>query len=152
MPDRLSREARSRNMAAVGREDTAPERIVRKLLHSLGYRFRLHRRDLPGTPDIVLPKYRLCLFVHGCFWHRHEGCRRASTPTQNGEFWRKKFEKNIERDQEVTRALHDRGWVVAVVWECETKDMDALTSRLRLLLAQPIPSVPAAVLLERQPP
>jgi DNA mismatch endonuclease (patch repair protein) len=109
---------RSRVMAAVRSTDTEPELRVRRLLHRLGYRFRLHRRDLPGRPDIVLPKWRAVLFVHGCFWHQHPGCPRAARPTSNVEFWNRKLDRNVRRDQENRRALEEAGWCVLTIWEC----------------------------------
>lgn len=124
---------RSRNMSAIRGQDTKPELTVRKMLHQLGYRFRLHRRDLPGTPDIVLPKYRTVIFVHGCFWHRHPGCRLATNPRTRSEFWKKKFRQNIERDKRQFNDLAAMDWKVLIVWECELKNIDTL--RLRLLQA-----------------
>ena len=105
-------------MARVGRADTGPELAVRRLLHGLGYRFRLHRRDLPGTPDLVLPRYGAVVFVHGCFWHGHE-CRRGRPPASNQDYWVPKLARNVERDSEVRRALEGMGWRVLTVWECE---------------------------------
>ena len=131
MTDRISEEHRSWNMSKIRSKDTIPELTVRKLLHRMGYRFRLHRKDLPGNPDIVLPKYRTVVFVHGCFWHRHEGCRYAYTPKSNVDFWKAKFEANIERDNYVRSKLEAEGWTVVVVWECETRDDALLTKRLR---------------------
>lgn len=122
---------RSRIMRAVGRRDTRPELRVRRALHSLGYRFRLHRKDLPGTPDIVLPKYRTCIFVHGCFWHRHKGCKKTTPPKSNVDFWKEKFTRNISRDEQNKRALEALGWNVVLVWECETEDNDILLNTLR---------------------
>lgn len=120
MNDELkSKAVRSRIMAAVKRQNTTPEMVLRSALHRAGYRFRIHTKSLPGTPDIVLPKYRTVIFVHGCFWHRHLGCRKTTTPKNNGEFWALKFEKNIERDERKTRELEDLGWHVLVVWECQ---------------------------------
>lgn len=113
-------------MAAVSNKDTLPEILVRRALHRLGYRFRLHRSDLPGTPDIVLPKYKLCIFVHGCFWHRHPGCKRASTPSTNVEFWERKFEKNVNRDAATVDRLTKMGWRVEVIWTCQTSRSDDL--------------------------
>jgi len=98
MADRLDKEKRSWNMSRIRGKDTKPEIAVRKMLHAAGFRFRLHVKDLPGKPDIVLPKWKTVIFVHGCFWHRHEGCSRCTTPTSNNEYWVKKFEKNVERD------------------------------------------------------
>lgn len=126
-------------MAKVGPRDTKPELIVRRILHALGRRFRLHRRDLPGTPDIVLPAPRKAIFVHGCFWHRHEGCRKATTPKTRVEFWQEKFERNVERDRRKERELREAGWDVLTVWECETRDHEGLKQRLRDWLASPEP-------------
>ena len=109
-------------MAAVPNRNTKPEISVRKALHRLGYRFRLHRKDLPGNPDIVLPRYRLCIFVHGCFWHCHTGCKRAVIPASNTEFWIEKFHRNKERDESAIRRLHNTGWRVEVIWTCEIAD------------------------------
>jgi len=102
---------------------------VRSILHCLGFRFRLHRKDLPGTPDIVLPKYGTVIFVHGCFWHRHPGCKKASMPQTNKEFWERKLARNVERDAEVSEKLTRIGWRVLVVWECELKNPEALAAR-----------------------
>jgi DNA mismatch endonuclease (patch repair protein) len=128
--DRLTPEERSRNMSKIRSGDTCPERQVRSLLHRLGYRFRLHRRDLPGTPDIVLPKYRTVIFVHGCFWHRHPGCKYAYMPKSRISFWEDKFAANIARDKKAQSALGEMGWRVIVVWGCELQDMDSLAMRL----------------------
>ncbi|MCQ9199787.1 MAG: very short patch repair endonuclease [Prochlorococcus marinus CUG1437] len=114
-------EQRSRNMSAIKSKNTKPEISVRKLLHSLGYRFRLHRKDLPGSPDIVLPKYKTVIFVHGCFWHRHENCKYASTPKTRSEFWESKFEGNIKRDKINQTNLIKLGWKIIIVWECDLK-------------------------------
>ena len=109
-------------MSRVRGKDTAPELRVRKLAHAMGYRFRLHRRDLPGKPDLVFPRLGKVIFVHGCFWHRHEGCRFATQPKSRTEFWTTKFERNIKRDRHVQAELRTLGWDVLVVWECETKE------------------------------
>lgn len=122
-------------MARVRQKNTAPELVVRRVLHRLGYRFRLHRRALPGTPDIVLPKFRLAIFVHGCFWHRHPGCVRSTTPKSRIAYWMAKFEANVARDAEKEQRLRELGWQVFVVWECETFDTDQLARRLTSLLA-----------------
>ena len=114
-------EQRSRNMSAIKSKNTKPEIAVRKLLHSMGYRFRLHRKDLPGSPDIVLPKYKTVIFVHGCFWHRHENCKYASTPKTRSEFWESKFEGNIKRDKINQTNLIKLGWKIIIVWECDLK-------------------------------
>ena len=123
-------EKRSRNMSAIRSKNTKPEIAVRKLLHSLGYRFRLHRKDLPGSPDIVLPKYKTVIFVHGCFWHRHQNCKYASTPKTRQEFWNKKFNENINRDKINQENLSSKGWKIIIVWECEIKDQDFDLNRL----------------------
>jgi len=128
--DKLDKESRSRLMAKVKSKNTGLEKAVRSLLHSLGFRFRLHRRDLPGTPDIVLPKHKTVIFVHGCFWHAHEGCRKATVPSSNTDFWRDKLAANKARDQANIAKLQEMEWQVVVVWECQIIDMDALASRL----------------------
>ena len=117
-------EQRSRNMSAIKSKNTKPEIKVRKILHSMGYRFRLHRKDLPGSPDIVLPKYKTVIFVHGCFWHRHKNCKYASTPKTRQEFWEAKFRENINRDKLNQENLSSKGWKIIIVWECEIKDKD----------------------------
>ena len=131
MVDRLTKEKRSWNMSRIRGKDTQPELAVRSLLHQMGYRFRLHRRDLPGTPDIVLPKYRTAVFVQGCYWHRHEGCRYAYTPKSRVAFWQKKFRENVERDQKAVKALKEMGWRVVIIWECETKNEEELKRLLK---------------------
>ena len=109
-------------MSQIRSENTKPEIAVRRILHFLGYRFRLHRRDLPGKPDIVLPKYKTVIFVHGCFWHRHKNCRYSYNPKSRIEFWQDKFAANIERDKQSAADLKMLGWQQLVIWECETKD------------------------------
>lgn len=121
---------RSAMMARIGPRDTAPELAVRRALHRLGYRFRLHRRDLPGKPDVVLPRHRTIFLIHGCFWHRHPGCRFAYVPKSRIEFWRAKFEANVARDRRVEQKLRKQGWTVQIIWECETRD-PGLNRRLR---------------------
>ena len=123
-------EQRSRNMSAIKSKNTKPEIKVRKVLHSMGYRFRLHSKDLPGSPDIVLPKYKTVIFVHGCFWHRHENCKYASTPKTRQEFWKAKFRENINRDKLNQENLSSKGWKIIIVWECEIKDKDFDLNRL----------------------
>ena len=115
-------EQRSRNMSAIKSKNTKPEIAVRKVLHSMGYRFRLHRKNLPGSPDIVLPKYKTVIFVHGCFWHRHENCKYASTPKTREEFWQNKFKVNLKRDREIQEKIKNIGWKSVVIWECEVKN------------------------------
>ncbi len=135
MPDVFQPEERSRIMAKVRGENTSPERLVRSLVHKLGYRFRLHRKDLPGKPDIVLPRHKKVIFVHGCFWHQHEGCPHAARPTSNIEYWNRKLDRNIIRDRENLHKLEYLGWNVLIVWECETRDHEKLLEKLTGFLA-----------------
>ena len=140
MADKFTKEKRSEIMSKVRSEDTKPEIKVRKLLHGMGYRFRLHRHDLPGKPDITLPKYKTVVFVNGCFWHGCPTCRHAHVrPRQNAEYWNRKLDRNMERDRENYAKLADMGWRVVVVWECETKDKNipALRERLKSELTLP---------------
>ncbi|MCW5775653.1 MAG: DNA mismatch endonuclease Vsr [Phycisphaeraceae bacterium] len=134
MRDRLSPEQRSRNLRAIKGRDTRPEWIVRRLLHAMGYRFLLHRRDLPGRPDVVLPRHRVAVLIHGCFWHRHSCARGRSEPSTRRAFWRAKFAGNVERDRRAVRALRREGWRVLVVWECQTRDMEQLRRQLARFL------------------
>jgi DNA mismatch endonuclease (patch repair protein) len=108
-------------MKGIRAKDTQPEMIVRKYLHAHGFRYRLHARNLPGSPDLVLPKYRVAIFVHGCFWHRHAGCKYATTPANNAERWKLKFDDNVERDARKENMLREADWRVMVVWECELR-------------------------------
>lgn len=126
MPERLSKEGRSRLMSRVRREHTAPEMAIRKVAHSLGLRFRLHRQDLPGKPDLVFPRWNVALFVHGCFWHQHQGCARAKLPQNNHEYWKAKFTRNVQRDALASARLKAHGWKVLVIWECIASDEEAL--------------------------
>ena len=128
--DTLSKANRSWNMSRIRSANTKPELVVRSLLHCLGYRFRLHRKDLPGKPDIVLPKYHTVIFVHGCFWHRHNSCKYAYTPKSRRRFWTEKFGHNVARDRRAQRNLRRLGWKVMLVWECETVNQDRLRMRL----------------------
>lgn len=121
MVDIVDGATRSRMMAAIRGKNTKPELIVRRYLHSCGYRFRLHRRDLPGRPDLVLPKYKLAIFVHGCFWHRHEGCAYATFPKTRKLFWEEKLSGNVKRDQAQLASLNSMRWRVLVIWECGLK-------------------------------
>lgn len=128
--DVFSREKRSQIMSCVSGKNTKPEIAVRSLLHNLGFRFSLHRKDLPGKPDITLPKYKKVIFVHGCFWHGHADCSRSKRPSTNEEFWREKLDKNIERDKSTINALKELGWDVLTVWTCEVNDMNELKAKL----------------------
>lgn len=119
MVDFLSPSERSLRMSRIRGKDTAPELALRRELHRLGFRYRLHGASLPGRPDVVLRKYKAVVFVHGCFWHRHDGCKIASIPKSNTDFWLQKFEKNVDRDRRVCSNLASEGWRVFVVWECE---------------------------------
>lgn len=132
--DVLTPEQRSRCMSKIKGKDTAPELFARSLLHRMGYRFRLHVIYLPGKPDIVLPKYKSVIFVHGCFWHQHKGCKYAVMPKTRKEFWKNKLARNVERDKEVARQFKKSGWRRIVIWECETKNADKLLIRLNRLL------------------
>ncbi|SOB56978.1 XorII very short patch repair endonuclease [Pseudodesulfovibrio profundus] len=109
-------------MSKIKGKNTKPEVAVRQYLHRKGYRFRLHRKDLPGNPDIVLPSRMIAIFVHGCFWHRHRGCKKTTTPSTNRAFWERKFKDNVNRDERNTQALQKLGWAVMVIWECEVND------------------------------
>lgn len=119
MADTMTSEVRSRIMSRVRSKDTKAEVALRKALHAMGFRYRLNQRGLPGTPDLVFPRRGAILFVHGCFWHRHPGCRRATTPASNIEFWEEKFTRNVARDARNIAELRALGWRVGVVWECE---------------------------------
>ena len=132
--DVLTPEQRHRNMLAIRSKDTKPEVAVRSILHKMGYRFRLHRKSLPGTPDIVLPKRKTVVMVYGCFWHRHPKCRYATTPETRPEFWENKFRQNVERDKRTEKALSAAGWKVIRIWECETRDIKRLATHLRNML------------------
>lgn len=122
MTEKLTKEQRSWNMSRVRSVDTNPEKIVRSWLHLNGWRFRLHDKTLPGSPDIVMKKYGTVIFIHGCFWHSHQGCRRATIPKTNREFWEKKLKGNVERDKKDREQLSQMGWKVIVIWECEIKN------------------------------
>lgn len=129
MTDTLTPEQRSERMSRIRSKDTKPELALRSALHGMGFRFRVNARQLPGKPDIVLPKHRTVIFVHGCFWHRHEGCKVASTPKTNTGFWEEKFARNVERDRSTTRKLGQLGWEIMVVWECELKSQPLLRNK-----------------------
>ena len=122
-------------MSRIRSKHTKPERIVRSLLHHMGYRFRFHRVDLPGCPDIVMPKYKTVIFVHGCFWHQHKGCREGVVPKTRRRYWRPKLRRNVTRDKEHAVALRKLGWRVVVVWECDAeKRLNSVRNRLRGIL------------------
>ena len=136
MRDRLSKERRSWNMSRIRGKDTSPEKRVRSVLHRMGYRFRLHRKDLPGNPDIVFVSRRIALFVHGCFWHRHRRCKNCTTPSNNRNFWVEKLEGNAARDKRNRLALRKLGWRSFVIWECQTEDCGQLKNTLNEFLAR----------------
>jgi len=133
--DTVSKEIRSRMMAAIKGKDTKPELAVRRALHARGFRFRLHAKNVPGRPDIMLRKHRAIVFVHGCFWHRHAGCRHATTPSSRQEYWQKKFEANVARDSAVRSALLEAGWRVATVWTCALRTPEHVESSTDRLAA-----------------
>ena len=135
MIDIVDSKRRSEIMSRIKGRDTKPEIVVRRIAHRLGFRFRLYRKDLPGRPDLVFPRYRAVIFVHGCFWHRHPGCRYAYSPKTRVQFWVEKFRKNVERDRRNIQALHKLGWRVLVIWECETRSDAGIQQHLRRFLA-----------------
>ncbi|MDX5933161.1 very short patch repair endonuclease [Acidithiobacillus thiooxidans] len=137
MTDSLSKAKRSWNMSRIRSKDTKPELLVRSLLHCDGYRFRIHKSGLPGKPDIVLAKHKTVVFVHGCFWHRHNGCSDATTPKTRTVFWKNKFEENMARDKRTVAALIALNWNVVIVWECELKNPNELLERLRREISKP---------------
>lgn len=132
--DRITSAERSAQMSLVKSKNTGPELVVRKLAHSLGYQYRLHGAGLPGKPDLVFAKRKKVVFVHGCFWHRHAGCRRATTPATNLDYWLPKFERTVERDGQNIDELSSLGWSALVVWECELKNTGDLANKLRAFL------------------
>ena len=132
--DRISRERRSQNMSRIRGRNTKPELLVRKAAHGLGYRYRLHDKSLPGSPDLVFSKRKIALFVHGCFWHRHNSCKYCYEPKSNIEFWERKFQINVTRDERVRKELEALGWRVAVIWQCESAKPDSLAGTLRNIL------------------
>ena len=147
--DKISVAKRSANMRAIRSKDMKPEMAVRRLAHSMGYRFRLHRKDLPGKPDMVFPSRRAVIFVHGCFWHQHPdpSCKDARAPKSNIEYWQPKLSRNQARDAEHESALQGQGWRVLVIWECQTKDEPALRQSLLKFLGEP----PRAAVIEHLP-
>ncbi len=134
MTDTVDSAKRSEIMSRIRGRDTKPEMIVRRIAHGLGFRFRLHRRDLPGTPDLVFPRHRAVILVHGCFWHRHPGCKYATSPKTRVGFWERKFEGNVVRDRRNEAALQELGWRVMVIWECETRDAEEVAERISAFL------------------
>jgi DNA mismatch endonuclease (patch repair protein) len=134
MPDNLTKEQRKKAMSSVRQQDTKPEKLVRSILHKLGFRFRKNVSSIVGKPDIVLPKYRTIIFVHGCFWHQHKDCRKANRPTSNVEFWNSKLDKNVKRDQQTLKELESLGWNVLTIWTCEMKDKELLIENLKSVL------------------
>jgi DNA mismatch endonuclease (patch repair protein) len=133
-------DARRRLMANVRSANTKPEMIVRRIAHALGYRYRLYVRSLPGSPDLVFPRKRKVIFVHGCFWHRHEGCSRTTFPKTRADYWNAKFSANVARDAAQATALCGLGWSVLAIWECETRDLPALQKKISRFLSNDEPS------------
>jgi DNA mismatch endonuclease (patch repair protein) len=138
--DRLTPAQRSANMRAVRSNNTAPELLARRAAHSIGLRFRLHQRDLPGSPDLVFPRYRTVVFVHGCFWHGHPNCPRASLPKSNAVFWHEKVGRNRQRDRRARAALKKLGWKVVILWQCQIKTQDAAIEKLSSALQVKAPT------------
>jgi DNA mismatch endonuclease (patch repair protein) len=132
--DKLTPERRSHNMGRIGSKDTRPEMLVRRLVHALGYRYRLHAKDLPGKPDLVFRSRKKVIFVHGCFWHQHKGCREGRVPTSRESYWVPKLVRNVERDREHIRALKLLGWRTLVLWECQLDNPKELEHRVRAYL------------------
>ena len=140
MVDIVSPQKRSWMMSRVKDRDTGPEMLVRSMVHRMGFRFRLHRDDLPGKPDIVLPRHRKLIFVHGCFWHQHEACPHSKRPSSRVEFWNTKLDDNIRRDRKNQEALAGLGWHILIVWECETQNPNELLEKLDRFLTFPAES------------
>ena len=136
MTDVFSKEKRSRIMSQIRSKSTKPEMVVRRALYSMGFRYRLHISELPGCPDIVLSKNKKAIFVHGCFWHGHDICKRSKRPETNTEFWNKKLENNIKRDGEIMEELKSLGWDVLVIWQCQTKNTSELNLKLKNFLSE----------------
>jgi DNA mismatch endonuclease, patch repair protein len=134
LADTLTPAQRSRNMASIRGKNTTPELVVRRLLHELGYRYRIHYSRLSGSPDVAFPGQKKAIFVHGCYWHRHPGCKYATTPKSRPEFWQRKFDGNILRDQKSLQRLAELGWTSLVIWECETRDMGELEKKLLMFV------------------
>ena len=134
--DTLTSGMRSWNMSRIRGKNTKPELAVRSLLHRMGYRFRLKNSKIPGKPDIILRRHKTVVFVHGCFWHRHTGCKYAYMPKSRTDFWKKKFDSNVQRDHLVAAQLKEQGWRQLVVWECELKDIDALAKKIKAFFSE----------------
>lgn len=134
MVDVVDKATRSRMMSGIRGKNTSPEMIVRRFLHAKGLRYRLHVKDMPGKPDLVFPRHEAVLFVHGCFWHRHAGCKYATTPASNQDFWLKKFDDNVRRDTDAIRKLKKAGWRVLVIWECQMTEklLEALFKKIKI--------------------
>lgn len=141
MAARLTPEERTARMRAIRKTDTKPELIVRRIAHRLGFRFRLYRRDLPGSPDLTFPQYRKVVLVHGCFWHQHEGCKLARQPRRNLSYWGAKLARNVQRDRQVQAELFGRGWTPLIIWECDTRSPDRVADLLVNFLEKPAPTV-----------
>lgn len=135
MTDIVDKQTRSRMMAGIKGKDTKPELVLRRALHARGFRYRLHSKNVPGRPDLVFQKHHAIIFVHGCFWHRHEGCRYTTTPSTRPEFWQAKFRANVARDETVLGMLLEEGWRVATVWECALRRPDQVNATADLLSA-----------------
>ncbi|GFE65093.1 very short patch repair endonuclease [Litoreibacter roseus] len=131
--DIVDKQTRSRMMAGIKGKDTKPELVLRRALHARGFRYRLHSKNVPGRPDLMFPKHHAIVFVHGCFWHRHKGCRYTSTPSTRPEFWKAKFDANVARDRDVQDKLLDSGWRVATVWECTLRTPEKINETTDLL-------------------
>ena len=132
--DTVSQKTRSRMMAGIRHKDTKPEMLVRKHLHSLGFRYRLHKRVGKTRPDLVLPRWKTSIFVHGCYWHRHQGCKLASEPKSNTAFWKNKFSQNVERDMRNVEELRSLGWSVGIIWECSVRNGKFMEAQLREMI------------------
>ena len=139
--DKISKLHHSWNMSRIRSKDSVAEKTVRSVMHRLGYRFRLHVKDLPGKPDLVLAKHKLVIFVHGCFWHRHENCKLSTIPKTNRDFWLDKFESNVRRDLNNYQRLEELGWRVAVIWECSTKNLPDLLTKIDEIFHEGISSL-----------
>ena len=134
MVDDRSPAMRSQNMSRIRSRDTLPELRVRSLIHRAGYRYRLHVKEMPGKPDIVMPRYRTAILINGCFWHRHPNCRYATTPKTNTDYWQRKFERNVARDRTAHYELARNGWKILVIWECQTRDKESLATLIGEIL------------------